>query len=184
MFSIRRSLHEMVLLQSEFVPGWLDAWLTSEFGLVILLGLCLLEGTMLLRFMPSELVVPVALLFIGSSVLEIVAVVAIAVVGTTVGQAVLFVVVRRGGREYVLERGWLPISEDRLDRFDAWFDRWGLLAVPFSNTMLFVRGLCTFPAGLSTMRLRTFVVLSALGSLSFQTILAALYLAGEQIIVF
>ena len=174
----------MLPLQTEFVPGWLDAWLTSEFGLVILLGLCLLEGTMLLRFMPSELVVPAALLFIGTSIPEVVAVVAIAVVGTTVGQAVLFVVVRRGGREYVLQKGWLPIGEDRLDRFDGWFDRWGLLAVPISNTMLFVRGLCTFPAGLSTMRLRTFVVLSAVGSLSFQTILAGLYLAGDQLIVF
>lgn len=174
----------MVLLQLEYIPGWLDSWLTSEFGLVILLGLCLLEGTMMLRFMPSELVVPAALLFIGASVPEVIAVVIIAVVGTTIGQTVLFVVVRRGGREYVLEKGWLPIGEERLDRFDAWFDRWGLLAVPVSNTLLFVRGLCTFPAGLSTMRLRTFVVLSALGSLSFQTILAGLYLAGEQVIVF
>lgn len=174
----------MVLLQAEYVPEWLDGWLTSEFGLVILLGLCLLEGAMMLRFMPSELVVPVALLFIGSAIPTVIAVVTIAVVGTTAGQALLFLVVRRGGREYVLEKGWLPISEDRLDRFDEWFDRWGLLAVPLSNTMLVVRGLCTFPAGLSTMRLRTFVVLSALGSLSFQTILAALYLAGEQILVF
>jgi len=103
----------MVLLQSNYVPGWLDSWLTSEFGLIILLGLCLLEGTMLLRFMPSELVVPTALLFIGTSVPEVVGVVAIAVVGTTIGQAVLFLVVRRGGREYVLERGWLPVSEQR-----------------------------------------------------------------------
>jgi membrane protein DedA with SNARE-associated domain len=174
----------MVLLQSEYIPGWLDGWLTSEFGLIILLGLCLLEGTMMLRFMPSELVVPAALLVIGSSIPTVFAIVTIAVVGTTIGQAVLFVVVRRGGREYVLERGWIPISETRLDRFDAWFDRWGLLAVPISNTMLFVRGICTFPAGLSTMRLRTFVVLSAVGSLSFQSILAGLYLAGEQVIVF
>ena len=174
----------MVLLQASYVPEWMDAWLTSEFGLLILLGLCLLEGTMMLRFMPSELVVPVALLLIGTSPPIVAAVVLIAVVGTTIGQAILFVLVRRGGRDYVLDKGWLPISEQRLDRFDAWFDRWGLLAVPLSNTMLFVRGLCTFPAGLSTMRLRTFVVLSALGSLSFQSILAALYLAGEQIIVF
>lgn len=173
----------MVLLQASYIPEWMDTWLTSEFGLLILLGLCLLEGAMMLRFMPSELVVPAALLLIGTSPPTVVAVVAIAVVGTTVGQAVLFVVVRRGGREYVLDKGWLPIGEQRLDRFDAWFDRWGLFAVPLSNTMLFVRGLCTFPAGLSTMRLRTFVVLSALGSLSFQSILAALYLAGEQVIV-
>ena len=174
----------MVLLQSEYIPTWLDGWLTSEFGLVVLLGICLLEGAMLLRFMPSELVVPAALVLIGASVPEVVTIVAIAVVGTTVGQAVLFILVRRGGREYVLERRWVPVSESRLERFDSWFERWGALAVPVSNTLLFVRGLCTFPAGLSTMRLRTFVVLSAVGSLSFQTILAGLYLAGRNVVVF
>lgn len=173
----------MLPLQSEHVPGWLDAWLTSEFGFAVLLAICLLEGAMLLRFMPSELVVPAALVLIGASVPEVVTIVAIAVVGTTVGQVVLFVLVRRGGREYVLERRWFPVSESRLDRFDSWFERWGALAVPVSNTMLFVRGLCTFPAGLSTMRLRTFVVLSAVGSLSFQTILAGLYLAGRNVVV-
>lgn len=42
--------------------------------------------------------------------------------------------------------------------------------------MLFVRGLLTVPAGLSDIDGRTFVVLSALGSLLFQSILATLYL--------
>jgi len=45
--------------------------------------------------------------------------------------------------------------------------------VPVSNTLLFVRGLITFPAGLSEMDWRTFLVLSALGSTSFQVIPAA-----------
>lgn len=55
----------------------------------------------------------------------------------------------------------------------------GAIAVPVSNTLLFVRGLLTVPAGLSDMDGRTFVVLSTLGSLSFQSILAALYLLTD-----
>jgi len=174
----------MYLLQTEYTPEWIEAHLTSELGLIVLLGLCILEGAMMLRFMPSELVVPVALALIGTAPTTVVAVVAIAVVGTTTGQALLFLIIRRGGREYVIERRWVPISESKLDRFDAWFEKWGMLAVPVSNTMLFVRGLLTFPAGLSDMKFRTFVVLSALGSVSFQTILAGLYVFGEQVIVF
>ena len=50
--------------------------------------------------------------------------------------------------------------------------------------MLFVRGLMTFPAGLSDMPVRTFVPLSAVGSLSFQSILAMLYLTASKVIVF
>jgi len=63
---------------------------------------------MLLRFMPSELVVPAALALIGSSIPEVIAIVAIAVVGTTVGQFCLFCLVRRAGREYVLQSAGFP----------------------------------------------------------------------------
>jgi membrane protein DedA with SNARE-associated domain len=173
----------MFVLQAERAPEWIQTWLTSEVGLMVLFGLCILEGAMLLRFMPSELVVPAALALMGTSFSIVVTVIAIAVVGTTIGQVILFLVVRRGGREYILKRGWVPISESQLDRFDVWFQRWGMIAVPVSNTMLFVRGLLTFPAGLSDMKPRTFLVLSALGSLSFQTILAGLYIYAEKLLV-
>lgn len=172
----------MYLLQTQQAPEWIETWLTSEVGFLVLFGLCILEGLMMLRFMPSELVVPVALALIGTSPPVVVLVVAIAVVGTTIGQFVLFLIVRRGGREYVIANGWLPIGEDRLDRFDTWFERWGVIAVPVSNTMLFVRGLLTFPAGLSDMKPGTFVVLSLIGSLSFQTILAGLYIYAQQVV--
>lgn len=155
----------------------------SNLAWLVLFGLSLMEGAMLLRFMPSELLVPSAIFFIGSSVQTVVLIVAIAVVGTTIGQAVLFAVARRGGREYVLERKWIPLSSSRLDRFDGWFGRWGGIIVPVSNSSLFVRGVFTIPAGLSEMEGRRFVVLSAMGSLSFQTILAGLYLlAGHTLL--
>ncbi|MGM0398156.1 MAG: DedA family protein [Halobacteriota archaeon] len=172
----------MVILQLSETPDWLASMLTSEIALLVLLGISILEGTMMLRFMPSELVVPSALLLIGSSIPEVVAIVAIAVVGTTIGQTFLFVLARRGGREYLIQKGWIPLNESRLDRVDGWFDRWGQFAVPVTNTMLFVRGLLTVPAGLSDMPVRRFVVLSAVGSLSFQTILALIYLLAGEVI--
>jgi membrane protein DedA with SNARE-associated domain len=172
-----------VLLQAKYAPNWLQSSLNSEFAYLVFFGLCVLEGLMLLRFMPTELVVPSALFFIGSSPPEVVGIVTIAIVGTTVGQVALFVLVRRAGREYVLRKRWFPVGAERLETFDEWFDRWGRLAVPASNTMLFVRGLMTFPAGLSEMDWRTFLVLSVLGSTSFQTILAGIYLYAEQVVV-
>lgn len=164
------------------LPPWLESLFGSEFAFAVLFAICILEGAMLLRFMPSELVVPSALFFIGSSVTETVLIVAIAVVGTTIGQLLLFYFVRRGGRQYVMRKSWFPISEARLERFDQWFDRWGLIVVPVSNTLLFVRGLFTVPSAISEMKARTFVVLSAIGSLSFQVILAGLYVFGGRVL--
>ena len=169
-------------LQLDAVPTWLESLFASELAFLVLLGIAILEGAMLLRFMPSELVVPAALALIGASIPETIAIVAVAVVGTTIGQFLLFCLVRRAGREYVLRKRWFPLTESRLERFDGWFDRWGGLAVAGSNTMLFVRGLLTVPAGLSEMSGRRFLLLSALGSLSFQSILAALYLFGGYLL--
>ncbi|WP_339105640.1 VTT domain-containing protein [Haloterrigena salinisoli] len=174
----------MVPLQLEGMPTWLESLFASEFAFAVLLGICILEGAMMLRFMPSELVVPSALALMGSSIPKTVAIVAVAVVGTTLGQFLLFCLVRRAGREYVIQKRWFPLTESRLERFDGWFDRWGGIAVAASNTMLVVRGLLTVPAGLSEMDGRTFVALSALGSLSFQSILAGLYLFGGYLLAF
>jgi membrane protein DedA with SNARE-associated domain len=118
----------------------------------------------------------VALFAVGRSPEDIAVILGIAVVGATAGQYLLFLLAKRGGRERLLERPWFRVSEERLERFDGWFDRWGPLVVPVSNSLLFTRGMLTVPAGFAEMRDRTFLALSAVGTLSFQLILAGLAL--------
>jgi membrane protein DedA with SNARE-associated domain len=134
---------------------------------------------MLLYFAPSEALVPagIALLTAGADdYFGIVTVIGVAVVGATIGQFVLFTVAKRAGREYLLEQSWFRVSEDSLARFDGWFERWGPLAVPISNALLFTRGMLTVPAGVADMDDRRFIALSALGTLLFQSWLAGLFL--------
>lgn len=151
--------------------------LASDYALFILLGVFVLEGAMLMYFMPSEGIVPAAVVLFGGSLTNAALVIGIAVVGATLGQFALFSVAKRGGREYLLERRWFRISEGKLARFDGWFDRWGPIVVPVSNSLLFTRGMLTVPAGFAEMDDREFLLLSALGTLSFETILAVLTLA-------
>jgi membrane protein DedA with SNARE-associated domain len=165
-----------VPLQLARLPDGLRELLATDYGLLVLLGVFVLEGAMLLYVVPSELVVPGALALLGGSVADAAAVVAVAVVGATIGQYALFSLSKRVGRERLLRSRWFRVSDDALARFEGWFDRWGPVVVPVSNTLLFTRGMVTVPAGLADMDDRTFVVLSALGTLSFQSILAGLYL--------
>jgi membrane protein DedA with SNARE-associated domain len=156
--------------------------LLERYGLAAVFAVFVLEGAMLLVFAPNESVVPLAVLGFADSPADVAAIVGVAVLGATVGQTALFVLARRGGRGFLLERRWIRVGEERLDRFDAWFERWGALAVPATNTMLFVRGMVTVPAGLSGMDLRTFVVLSALGTLVFETLLAGLAVYAPELL--
>jgi membrane protein DedA with SNARE-associated domain len=150
--------------------------LLAGYGLPALFIVFVVEGAMLLYFAPSESLVPAAVLVLAESPVDIAAILAVAVVGATIGQTALFVLAKRGGREAIVERRWLKISEDRLGRFEAWFDRWGPVVVPVSNTLLFARGMATIPAGLAEMDTHTFVALSTLGTLAFECLLAGLTL--------
>jgi membrane protein DedA with SNARE-associated domain len=162
-------------LQLGSVPPYVQRWLDSEYALLVLLGVFVLEGAMLMYFMPSELVVPSAILLLADRPADIVAILGVAVLGATVGQYALFKLAQRGGREYLLQKRWFRVSDEQLSKFDGWFDRWGPLVVPVSNSLLFTRGMLTVPAGLAEMDDRKFVLLSALGTLSFESILAGLY---------
>lgn len=168
-----------VVLQLGEMPPYLQNLLDSEYAFFVLLAVFVLEGAMLMYVMPSELIVPGAILLIGNSTTllapENFVIIGIAVAGATVGQYILFKVAERGGREYLLKKRWFRISEEKLDTFDGWFDRWGPVVVPLSNTMLFTRGMLTVPAGLSDLDGRRFLVLSAIGTLSFEIILAGLF---------
>jgi len=152
--------------------------LLERYWLAALLGVFVLEGAMLLYFAPSESLVPVAVGLASTTdvapagTATYATIVATAVLGATVGQYLLFLLAKRWGRERLLARPWFRLSDDRLARFEGWFERWGLLAVPLSNTLLFTRGMLTVPAGLSEMRDAKFLVVSALGTLSFETLLA------------
>ena len=152
--------------------------LLRQYGLAALLFVFVLEGAMLLYFAPSEALVPAAITVLaqttgGYDLPAVAAILVVAVAGATIGQTALFLLAKRGGREWLLDRPWFRVDEARLDRFGEYFDKYGLLAVPASNTLLFTRGMLTVPAGVAGMDTRRFVALSALGTLSFEAILAA-----------
>ncbi|WP_336023960.1 DedA family protein [Halobellus salinisoli] len=169
-----------LVLQLDAMPPRLTALLESEWAYLALFGVFVLEGAMLMYFMPSELIVPGSLLLLGGDAL--IPVLAVAVLGATLGQYALFKVAQRGGREYLLSKSWFRISESKLDRFDGWFEKWGPIVVPVSNALLFTRGMLTVPAGFAEMDDRQFVALSAVGTLIFEVALAGLFLYADTLL--
>ncbi len=151
--------------------------LIHEYGLLALVCIFILEGAMLLYFAPSEALVPAAIGLLattdgGYDWSIVAAIMLVAVAGATVGQTALFLLAKRGGREWLLEKPWFRIGESKLDRFDRWFERWGRPAVPVSNALLFTRGMLTVPAGVADVDVWEFAALSALGTLVFESWLA------------
>lgn len=157
--------------------------LLTQYGYLALFSIFILEGAMLLYFAPSESLVPGAIyLLTNRAPIEIVIVIGVAAIGATIGQTALFLLAKRGGREYIVDQRWFRISEERLDRFDRWFQRWGPLSVVASNSLPFTRGMLTIPAGFAHMSLRRFVVVSACGTIVFESLLALLTLGVFELL--
>jgi membrane protein DedA with SNARE-associated domain len=88
-----------------------------------------------------------------------------AAIGYLAGALVGWLVGRFGGRELIERRGrWLHVSPERLDRADAWFDRWDRPGVLFGTMTPVVRSFVAIPAGIFEMPLAPFLGLTLIGS--------------------
>jgi membrane protein DedA with SNARE-associated domain len=81
--------------------------------------------------------------------------------GALVGWAIGFY----GGRPLLERRGrWFHLTPARLDRAEAWFERWGNVGVLLGRLTPVVRSFVSIPAGIFEMRLVPYTVLTLVGS--------------------
>ena len=135
--------------------------LVAQYGLVVLLIAFVLEGALVGKLIPTRALFVAAALVVGSDAVGLAAVAAVAVVGATLGQAVLFVAVRR--TDCSVES--LPGPTDAAGgAVVGWFDRWGLPAVAVSNALPVARGSLTVPVAMTDESVLRFCGSSVLGS--------------------
>jgi membrane protein DedA with SNARE-associated domain len=94
--------------------------------------------------------------------------VALALAGTLgylVGSLVGWAIGRWGGRPLLERHGrWFHLSPARLDRAEAWFDRWGPLGVLLGRVTPLIRSFVSIAAGVLEMPLGIYTVLTLVGS--------------------
>jgi membrane protein DedA with SNARE-associated domain len=94
--------------------------------------------------------------------------VALALAGTLgylAGALVGWAIGRYGGRPLLERHGsWFHLSPQRLDRAEAWFDRWGSLGVLLGRLTPVIRSFISIPAGIFEMPLAVYTLLTLVGS--------------------
>ncbi|MFB6073419.1 MAG: DedA family protein [Haloarculaceae archaeon] len=155
--------------------------LIRAYGLVAVFAYMLLETSLLLHFVPSEVVVPFAAALLVRGPLTFLAFVVVATAGATVGSVVAYRVFGENSTRLLERYGrYVHVSESSLDRWQRWFRRWGETSVFWGRLLPVVRSLISVPAGAAGMDLRRFVIYSAAGSLLFNVALTYLVYAGER----
>lgn len=85
--------------------------------------------------------------------------------GYLVGALIGWAIGLYGGRPLLERRGrWFHLSPARLDRAEAWFDRWGNAGVLIGRLTPVVRSFVSIPAGIFEMPLAAYTVLTLVGS--------------------
>ena len=86
-------------------------------------------------------------------------------IGYTIGALLGWEIGRRGGRPYLERHGrWLHLDAAKLDRAEAWFERWGDWAVLLGRVTPVVRSFISIPAGIFRVPLGRYTVLTLIGS--------------------
>ena len=132
---------------------------------------------------PSELVLPLAGFTASRGSLDVVAAVVWTTVGSVVGAVALYGLGAWLGEDRLRRvAGRIPLVDPAdLDRADGWFARHGSKAVFFGRMVPGVRSLISIPAGVARMPLLRFGLLTAGGSLFWNTaLILAGYLLGDQ----
>ncbi len=83
-----------------------------------------------------------------------------------------------GGRPFLERHGrWLHVSPAKLDKAEAWFERWGTWAVLVSRCLPVIRSFISIPAGVAEMRLGRYTGLTVVGTIPWYFGLAAIGVA-------
>jgi membrane protein DedA with SNARE-associated domain len=128
--------------------------------------------------LPSEVIMPLAGWFLirsrGLPLWWLVIAALLGAAGNTLGSLLTYWIGAAGGRPLLERYGrYVLISHRDLDRADAWFDRFGPIAVFIGRLMPVVRTFISLPAGIAKMDLRAFSLMTFLGSFLWSLLLVS-----------
>ena len=136
--------------------------------------------------LPSEVFMPMAGYAAARGHLSLAGVIASGTLGSLAGAWFWYGIGRAIGldraRDLAARHGrWLTLHPRDIDRGTAWFARFGGLVVLFGRMVPGIRSLVSVPAGIAHMPVGRFLLLSAIGTLAWTSLLmTAGYLLGAE----
>ena len=119
----------------------------------------------------------------GIPIVGIIPMIILGATGATIGTTIIYLIALKLGRTVLLR--YLKnfrISEEKLERVEIWFEKYGDKAVLIGRLVPVMREMISVPAGLLKMKIPKFVLFTFIGSCIWSTItILAGYYFGEAI---
>ena len=119
----------------------------------------------------------------GITIFGLIPMIILGAIGATIGTTILYLIALKLGRVVLLRYlKYVKVNEKKLDRVEAWFEKYGDKAVFLGRMVPVMREMISIPAGLLKMKIPKFVIYTFAGSLIWAsaTILSGYYF-GEAI---
>lgn len=152
--------------------------LINKFGYLAISFLIALEN--IFPPIPSEIILTFSGFMTIHTKLNIILVIISATIGSVIGAFILYKIGNILNKER-LEKlikskvgKVLRLKKKDIEKADYWFDTKGSITVFFCRFIPIVRSLISIPAGMSSMPIKKFLVLTALGTLIWNTVLVIL----------
>ena len=115
--------------------------------------------------LPSEVILPFSGYLVAKGLFNLWIVALMGAVGCVLGSIVAYYAGAWGGRTWIKKYGkFILISHHDLDMADRWFTRYGDITVLVARLLPVIRTFIAFPAGVSRMRMSTFIFYTFIGS--------------------
>lgn len=161
------STHSMI---SSFSESILD--LIVVFGLPLLALVFVLKGMIVLKPVPTSIVIPGYILAVQVDVTGAVLVAAVCAAASVSGEFVLYKIVDRRGVHAVNNVPYVNVKESRLDRAINWFNEHGGITVLVGSAISGIRGFIIIPAALTEYPVHRTMAASFVGTFSYHVVVA------------
>jgi membrane protein DedA with SNARE-associated domain len=142
------------------------AWIISTISAMGYAGIVFLMGVESACIpLPSEVIMPFAGYLVSTGRLELLGVATAGAIGCNLGSIPAYFAGQYGGRPFILRWGkWVLIGADELDKAEAFFARFGSIAVLIGRLLPVIRSFIAFPAGMARMNQLRFHIYTFIGS--------------------
>jgi membrane protein DedA with SNARE-associated domain len=161
------------------ITGWLVETI-GRLGYTGIVALMFLESSFFP--FPSEVVLPPAGYLAWKGEMSFAAVIACGIAGSIAGALFNYWFALRFGRPFLIRYGrYFFVSEDSIEKADAFFERHGPISTRVGRLLPVIRQYISLPAGIARMKLKIFVLYTSIGAGIWTVILTlAGYLLGEH----
>lgn len=155
------------------ISAWIAAGPLTAYGFIFLI-IFIETGVVFMPFLPGDSLLFASGCFAADGSFNIVTLLAVAWAAAILGDQCNFMIGHFFGKKIIASGKVKVMTPERIEKSEAFLDKWGHLAIFLGRFFPFIRTFVPFLAGVGGMKWRSFVLFNVLGGITWSTVFTLL----------